>query len=435
MTLTVLSDQHLFRALEPDERHLLLKLTAPKARRRRGEKAPARPAINVCFVLDRSGSMAGEKIALARYAVERALQGLTPRDRFSVVVYDDQIDLLVGSQTATKDAKHKARVRLQAVDPRGSTDLHGGWAKGAEAVKHRLDADGINRVLLLTDGLANHGETSPEALTAFAADLRASGVPTSTFGVGADFDEALLQAIADAGGGHFYYIEHPNQIPDYITSELGELLETVARGVEIDVKHAAALEIEPLSPIVAKAAVPGELKILVGDLVAGQDVELVLRVVFPPAAAVGVRASAFFTVSDRDQVLKADGASIDWESADAAAVAAEKPNAEVLKAVARLNAAAARQEAVRQNRAGNYGAAMQMLHVAHQSVQSFAVGRRIHARSGRGASRRVRDAELAHHRGEPQVGPLPRRECRPVSRRGGPCSPQPAPGPRGRTDR
>ena len=100
--------------------------------------------------------------------------------------------------------------------------------------------------------------------------------------------------------------------------------------------------------------------------------ELVLRVVFPPAAAVGVRASAFFTVSDVDQVLKADGASIDWESADAAAVAAEKPNAEVVKAVARLNAAAARQEAVRLNRAGDYGAATQMLRVAHESVQSFA---------------------------------------------------------------
>ena len=136
----------------------------------------------------------------------------------------------------------------------------------------------------MTDGLANVGVTDAPALTALEADLRASGVPTSTFGVGADFDEALLQAIADAGGGHFYYISHPDQIPDFITSELGELLETVARGVEIDVKHDAALEIEPLSPIVAKAAVPGELKILVGDLVAGQDVELVLRVAFPPAA-------------------------------------------------------------------------------------------------------------------------------------------------------
>ena len=213
MTLTVLSDQHLVRALEPDERHLLLKLTAPKARRRRGEKAAARPAVNVCFVLDRSGSMAGEKIALARYAVERALQGLTPRDRFSVVVYDNQVDLLVGSQKATKDAKHKALVRLQAVDARGSTDLHGGWAKGAEAVKHRLDADGVNRILLMTDGLANVGVTDAPALTAFAADLRASGVPTSTFGVGADFDETLLQAIADAGGGHFYYISAPEPDP------------------------------------------------------------------------------------------------------------------------------------------------------------------------------------------------------------------------------
>jgi Ca-activated chloride channel family protein len=371
VSLNVKPDRHLAHATQETERHLLLRLTAPKARRRKGEPAPQRPGVNVCFVLDRSGSMAGPKLALARHAVDRALLGLTSRDRFAIVVYDDHINLLVKSTTATDAAKAKARIALQAVDARGSTALHEGWARGAEAVKTHLDRDGVNRVLLLTDGLANRGVTDPTALKAFAADLRASGVATSTFGVGANFDEALLQGIADAGGGHFYYIERPEQIPDYMTGELGELLETVAREVVISAKHVPAVALEALSPVVAQVGDSGELRILVGDLVAGQDVELVLRArIFPPGA-VDATTSVFFTVADRDGVLKADGCTVEFRSATDDAVAAEVADVEVVKAVARLRAAQAREAAVLANRAGNFAVAKRTLSQAYAMVAPF----------------------------------------------------------------
>ncbi len=366
-TFTVQADRHLVRAGQPDERHILVRLTAPEARRSAKATAPARPGVNICFVLDRSGSMAGPKLELARYAVERALTGLAPQDRFAIVTYDDRVELVAKSAKATDTAKHQALVALQSVDPRGSTALHDGWSRGAETIKRHLDPKAVNRVLLLTDGLANRGETDPSTLAAFAADLCASGVPTSTFGVGADFDEALLQAIADAGGGHFYYIEHPQQIPDYMTGELGELLETVARGVVVGVKHAPGLRVAPLSPVAAKAADLGHLNVLLGDLVAGQDVELVLSVEFPAASAVGAQTTLFFTVADRDGVLKADGCTVDFESATAAACKAEKPNTDVERAMAKLKVAQARQESVRLNRAGQYKRASQSL----QSVSAF----------------------------------------------------------------
>ena len=356
-TFSVHADRRLVRADQPDTRHILVRLTAPEAPRDTRKAKPARPGVNVCFVLDRSGSMAGTKLALARYAVERALTGLAPQDRFAIVTYDDRVEVVARSAKATDAAKHQALVALQSVDARGSTALHAGWAKGADAIKAHLDPKAVNRVLLLTDGLANIGETDPQVLAAFAADLRASGVPTSTFGVGADFDEALLQGIADAGGGHFYFIERPEQIPDYMTGELGELLETVARTVAVSVKHAPGLVVAPLSPIAAKAVGLGQLDVLLGDLVAGQDVELVLSVEFPAATAEGAQTTLFFTVADRDGVLKADGCTVDFESASAAACKAEKPNAEVEKAVAKLKVAQARQESVRLNRAGQYDVA------------------------------------------------------------------------------
>jgi Ca-activated chloride channel family protein len=371
VSLNVKADRHLAHATELSERHLLLRLTAPKPRRRKGERSPERPGVNVCFVLDRSGSMAGAKLALARHAVDRALLGLTSRDRFAIVVYDDQITLLAKSATATDAAKAEARIALQAVDARGSTALHEGWVRGADAVKAHLDRDGVNRVLLLTDGLANVGVSDPATLRAFAADLRASGVATSTFGVGADFDETLLQGIADAGGGHFYYIERPEQIPDYMTGELGELLETVAREVVISAKHVPAVALEALSPVVAQVGDQGELRILVGDLVAGQDVELVLRArIFPPGK-VDATTSVFFTVGDRDGVLKADGCAVEFRSATDDAVAAEVADVEVEKALARLRAAQARETAVLANRAGHFAAARETMSAAYDIVAPF----------------------------------------------------------------
>jgi len=366
---TAQTDRHLVRAGNRSRRFVLVKVTAPK--RRPGMKLPKRPPVNVAFVLDRSGSMAGPKIGLAKYAVERALQGLSPRDRFSVVTYDEQIETVVSSRLATAKAKQETLLRLQTVDSRGSTDLHGGWVAGAQQIREHLAPEGVNRCLVLTDGQANVGVVDPAQLTAVAADLRASGIATSTFGVGTDFNEELLTAMADAGGGHFYFIDRPEQIVDVMTSELGELLDTVAREVVVDIKHAVQVEIEPLSPVVAGVGAPAEVRLLLGDMVAGQDVELVLALRFPEAA-VGAATTAFFTVSDRDSVLKADGCSVEWTYADHAANDAQPRNPEVDRAVARLYAARARQEAVHLNRIGEFSAARQAVRGVVNRIKDYA---------------------------------------------------------------
>ncbi|MBA3739806.1 MAG: VWA domain-containing protein [Chloroflexi bacterium] len=367
-SFTARTDRSLVRAEARSTRYVLLQATAPKRRTRR---APKRPPVNVAFVLDRSGSMAGTKLALAKYAVERALTGLAPKDRFAVVTYDDHVETVVGSCLATPTNKTKALLRLQDVDARGSTDLHGGWTAGADGIKAHITPDGVNRCLLLTDGLANVGLTDPPALAAFAADLRASGIGTSTFGVGADFNEVLLTAIADAGGGHFYFVERPEQIPDYMTSELGELLDTVAREVTVEVKHAPELEIEPLSPVAAAMGVPGIQRLLIGDLVVGQQVEVVLRVRFPDMPE-GAHTTAFFTIGDRDGVLKADGCTLAWEHATHAANDDQPRDRDVDRIVARIHAARARTEAVRLNRLGEFSGARRALRGVARRIADYA---------------------------------------------------------------
>jgi Ca-activated chloride channel family protein len=291
-TFTVRPDRRLIRPNSHSNRFLLARITAPRATSER-----ARPPVNQAIVLDRSRSMSGEKLRVAKAAVEEAIARLQPDDRFSVVVYDDVVDVVVGSTSASSEARRGAVDRLGAIEARGSTNLGDGWLRGCEQVASHLVEQGVNRCLLLTDGLANVGITDPAQLSHHAAELRARGVSTSTFGVGNDFDERLLQELADAGGGHFYYIADAPQIRDAITSEVGETLEIVARDVHLEITARDDIRIEPISPY--RAATRGNrTAVSLGDLGSEQVVEVVLRLSFP-YGQVGQETGAIVALTDR----------------------------------------------------------------------------------------------------------------------------------------
>jgi Ca-activated chloride channel homolog len=195
VTLSLRTDRKLIRAESSSRRYVLFTVDAPEAPPR-ADRSP----VNVALVLDRSGSMEGEnKFALARNAVECALALLSADDRFTLVVYDNEIDVLAAGTLATPDAKRRALELLRAIGPRGSTDLCGGWMRGCEGVAQYLEAETVSRALLLTDGLANVGVQDHPTLVRHAGELRERGIPTSTLGVGADFDERLLRDMAHEG--------------------------------------------------------------------------------------------------------------------------------------------------------------------------------------------------------------------------------------------
>src|SRR5688500_10980805 len=261
-------------------RYVLATIVAPEGAPRQ------RPPVNLGLVLDRSGSMSGEKIRLAKDAAVAAIRRLDARDRFSVVTYDDQIDIVVPSTAATPRAVADAVRAIMGIEARGSTDLCGGWLRGCEQVAIEPVRDAVTRVILLTDGLANCGVTNPDEIVAHAGELRRRGVSTTTMGVGEDFDEHLLGRMADEGGGHFYYVQRDEQIPAYIETEVGESLEVTLRGAELHVGPAGVASIAPLAKFPTRRD-GNDWVIELGDLVSLQELNVPVRVSFIPGAIAG----------------------------------------------------------------------------------------------------------------------------------------------------
>lgn len=365
MGLTLSTDRTLVRAGSRSTRYVTARYTAPEAPRR----ATRRP-LDVAIVIDRSGSMAGSKLKLARQAARRAVEMLGPDDYVALVAYDTQVDRMVPG--ARLDPGHR-RALLDAIDrlrPGSSTNLSGGWLTGCEEVGRSARAEAVARVLLLSDGLANHGITDRDQLAHHAGELRIRGVVTSCIGIGHDFDERLMEGMARAGGGNFYYLENPEQIPDYLATELGDALEVVARGVTLDIETEVGMEVSSLDNRMTQRE-GRRTRILVGDLVDRQEVELVFKVTFPrreEGATVGLTAR----LVDTDRTLEAPGATVRWEYASHDANDRQPRHRPVDILVARRYASQARTAAAEYNREGNLVAAQRELAATAARIRQYA---------------------------------------------------------------
>jgi len=348
-------------------RHVLATIVAPEGKPRQ------RPAVNLGLVLDRSGSMSGDKIRLAKEAAVAALRRLDPHDRFAVVVFDDQVDVVVPSTTASRDAVDAAARMIQGIEAHGSTDLCSGWLRGCEQVGQALSPDVVNRVLLLTDGLANRGIVDHAEILRHAAELQHRGIHTSTIGVGDEFDEHLLGAMADEGGGHYYYVERGDQIPEFIEREVGEALEVTLREARLHVGPAEDARVSPITSYRTRRE-GNEWVIELGDLVSLQELVLPLRISFAPQALGRAGAGAVgltFAIRSGGEKAAAE-AVLQWRIASAEEVAAQPRNRTVDRAVAQVYAAEARKEAARLNRDRDYTGAQARLERTSARIQEYA---------------------------------------------------------------
>ncbi len=191
-----------------------------------------RAPVNLSLVIDRSGSMSGEKIAQARRAALRLVDLLEESDRLAIIHYGSDVRLMPGA-FATPDNKDRMRRYIRNISDEGGTNIGDGLMAGKAQLDVARSDFTVNRLLLLSDGQPTVGVTSHNGLVNIASRLRAAGTTITSLGVGSDFNEDLMQRLADVGGGSYGFIRDAESTVALFEKDLQQAGTMVARGVTL----------------------------------------------------------------------------------------------------------------------------------------------------------------------------------------------------------
>jgi len=234
-----------------------------------------RTPVNVAIVIDKSGSMSGAKIQKAKEAAMMVVDRLSGRDIVSVVAYDSSVRVLV---PATKVAEKAAlREAINTLRAGGSTALFAGVSKGAAEVRKFLNRNRVNRVILLSDGLANVGPSCPKQLGDLGASLVKNGIAVTTIGLGLNYNEDLMSQLAQRSDGNHYFAENATDLARIFKGELGDVLSVCAQEVTVQIKCRAG--VRPVRVLGREADITGQTVITVlNQLYSGQEKYVMLEV-------------------------------------------------------------------------------------------------------------------------------------------------------------
>jgi Ca-activated chloride channel homolog len=375
LSLEMRPERRLIRPNGGSFRHVEFRIRVASVKRPRPQD---RSPLAISLVLDRSGSMHGDKIATARQAAMAVLDRLDERDLIAAVIFDDQVDVLQEAAPATAEVRARLRAEFSRVEARGNTALHEGWLTGCKAiVANAPGPDRLRRCFLLTDGIANRGVTDTEQIASEAGGVRTNaGVGTSTFGIGLDYNEGLLGPMAVAGGGQFHNLREPAQIASTFLGELGELLAVAVRDVRLEIQGAAGTSAEMISPYWMQPLSNRDSawSVTLGDLLGEEDRHAVVRFGFTiqrQDAVQTVRARLVW-VGAAGQRTSSNWQELRFEYADHAARRAEPVQTEVQQLVGIQHAERAQRVAIERSRSGDMAGARQMLAGVARRIAEYA---------------------------------------------------------------
>jgi Ca-activated chloride channel family protein len=203
------------------------------------DEAPAEGArgqgVDLVVVLDRSGSMQGQKLDTARRSLQHLLAGLAERDRFALISYSNGVRKHGDLLPVTERNRALMLSEVAAVAPDGGTNLGAGLASGIGLISEAGRSTNPGRVILISDGLANQGVTDPQALGRMASAAAGREFAVSTVGVGSDFNEFLMTLIADRGAGSYYYLADPSAFAEVFQKEFFATRSEAATGLVVSV--------------------------------------------------------------------------------------------------------------------------------------------------------------------------------------------------------
>jgi Ca-activated chloride channel family protein len=263
-----------------DQLSVLIEMTAPTAP---GPSRP-RPQSTLEVVLDRSGSMSGNRLDGAKAALTSLIDRLDPEDNFGLVTFDSHVDVVVQAGPLTD--KPAVKRAISDVQARGNTDLSSGYLRGLQEAERVAGAAGAT-VLLVSDGHANAGVTDPDTLGGIATKAHAKNITTSTLGYGLGYDERIMSAIARGGSGNEHFAEEPDTAGALIAGEVEGLLSQTAQAASLAIR---------VSPQVRAVKVINDLPTSGGDVLvaelgsfySGETRKLVLVFEIPAIATLGL---------------------------------------------------------------------------------------------------------------------------------------------------
>ncbi len=262
-----------------------LTLLAPELTQTQNPRMP----LNIGLVIDRSGSMSGQKLTDAVAACQRIVGRLTNEDRCTIVTFDDQASLLADGNYVTTAQRTLISTALGVVRAGGSTNLSGGWQLAADTLlTHHAHNGYVSRTVLLTDGQANSGMTSEVELSALASNYHSRGISTSTYGLGGGYNEDLLTSIATQGRGNHQFIEQSVDIDRYFSDELQELFAVSLRNTTITIPIPTGFSVEVVGQLPHRRD-DTQLIIEVGAMVVLEQRNVYLRFIPVADAALGTR--------------------------------------------------------------------------------------------------------------------------------------------------
>jgi Ca-activated chloride channel family protein len=328
----------------------------------------SRLPLNLSVVLDRSGSMAGEKLAAARRAAAQLVRRLRPEDVVSVVAYDQNV--ITVAEPATGESQRQLPGQIEQIESGGSTNLSGGWLRGRELVAQNVTERSASRILLLTDGLANVGITNADALVGLCRSAREAQVSTTTIGFGADYDEALLRAMAEAGGGSMYYIERADQAVAIFDDEALDLLDIAAQNLTVTIDPSPAAQEVLVHHGYPRSQQGTRLRLDIGDLYAREPRTVLVEFAFETTADQPDEVNLGDLLVSA-QVVTSEGVEQQEIRIPIRISAREGVHIEpeVRKEMLYLETARAREQAIEEQRRGDYHAAASVL---RQSMASLA---------------------------------------------------------------
>jgi Ca-activated chloride channel family protein len=331
------------------------------------KKKAVRTPLNLAVVLDRSGSMTGAKLEKAKQAAMQLVDRLHEDDVFSLVMFSDEARVVVPAQHIGN--KDSVKEKIEGIEASGSTALYAGVRLGADQLGEFLSSRRLSRIILLSDGLANVGPSTPRELRRLGGSLAERGLSVTTIGVGDDYNEDLMAGLAEASDANYYYVKDTEKLPAIFDEELGGLLRVAARDVRIEIVCPEG--VEPIGFIGRGEKFEGRRAVVkLSQFAPGQDRYLFLRCIVD-----GRRSDvAKVNVDYRDEL---DGgstqnvsglATIDYT--DDSQLSERSVNGAVFAQKQLLLAAVAKDEAMTQADAGNYSAAAKILSAQNTVLNS-----------------------------------------------------------------